>query len=513
MGDLAHETADSGVVCETVDSAWNGAAFAGGLAVFHLFTLRGVVPVDDDYIVYRYARNLLEHGEYAFNAGGPATDGVTSPFWLLTCVVGLVLGISPEVWTLVIGTLSFAALAGLAVRAGHCVLPRSFAIMPGLLVAISPAVAWHARAGLGTVPTAVFVAAATLAWLCSDHGRSRRHALWAGAFLGAAAGFRLEVLVLLPPLVWSARHTGNVRALLGVPLVVLTAVCAWRIVLFGTPVPATATLKALPLADEFSYGAAYLGRSLGEGGLALFLVFAALFGASTRHPLAPTGRAAFLALCAIAFVGGDWMVYGRFLVPFVVLGVLGAAALFAQLNWKAARGLGLGALMFLSALGLRAREQAVYENSFFERWWLEVGDVLRVGAPPDATFALSPIGAIGWRSERGIVDVLGLTHHEFHGRPADLEGVSVKGHHRHDGAWVLAQRPDYLLLGNAVLQPDTGKLAINPWEADIVSNPQAQAQYVQRALEVERPDGKRQTLPYFRLRGAPDLRPPEGPVR
>ena len=66
---------------------------------------------------------------------------------------------------------------------------------------------------------------------------------------------------------------------------------------------------------------------------------------------------------------------------------------------------------------------------------------------------------------------------------------------------MLDQRPEYLLLGNARFQPDTGRVDINPWEADIVADPRFAADYVTESFEL---DGGEQ-VPYARLRNAPRL--------
>jgi len=205
-------------------------------------------------------------------------------------------------------------------------------------------------------------------------------------------------------------------------------------------------------------------------------------------------------------VGGDWMVYGRLLVPFAPLAFMGTC--FGLSRWRGPvvlRWVGGAALVALSTVGLVARPQAVFENRFFERWWLDVGTALDKGVAPGASVALSPIGAVGWTCELRIVDMLGLTHGAFLDMEPDLENVGVKGHHRHSADWVFRQGPDYIILGNGIVQPDTGQVSVNPWEADIVRDPRFQAAYVQDRLEVSRAGGGTGTLPYLRLADAPQL--------
>ena len=66
------------------------------IAIAHAASLSGVVPVDDDFIVYRYARNLLEHGELCFNEAAAPSDGVTTVGWLLLVLPAVAIGVPPE---------------------------------------------------------------------------------------------------------------------------------------------------------------------------------------------------------------------------------------------------------------------------------------------------------------------------------------------------------------------------------------------------------------------------------
>ena len=502
----------------------------GLVAALHALVLlwQGVGPVDDDYIVYRYARHWIESGAFAFNsveasAGQAPVEGFTSPLWLCLCALAQVLSIAPEVWTPAVGVVStgLATLwAGLAMRAAVPLSAGRWALIVPVLMALSPSLAWHAIAGLGTAP---MTAAIALAVLAAVRGRV---GLFALASVVAVA-FRLEALVVLLPLGVAAGSAssdadtgeagfsvGRAAQWIAPALVALGVVTLVRWWLFGRLAPSTYFVKRLPVSEELGYGARYLLRTLTEGGLAT-LAFAALIATSKSRPSLARGLSvgSVLALVYVLACGGDWMVYGRFLVPFLPVFAVGAG--FLVLGWeKPLSRMLLAAVLVLSvAAGLRpdVRSQAIFEHRYFEAWWLRVGDGLRERAPKGSSIGLSPIGAIGWRSGLEVVDILGLTHDEFHGVAPDLKAVSVKGHHRHNGAWVLDQEPTYLLLGNAVLQSSTGSIDVNPWEADIVANPRFQRDYVAETAWVSELDGGRSALPYFRRRGAPKISPEIAP--
>lgn len=453
-------------------------------------------PVDDDYIVWRYARNWVDCELYAFNLVDGPSDGVTSQLWFLVCALAHRLGVAPEVATPLIGAAAFVALAWVASRAAAAIAPVGAAAPAawcgGLLVALNPAVAWHAFAGLGTVPAALFVGLGAL-------GVARGKERHAGAALAVAAGFRPECAAVALAMATAAPGVRAALWRVAPAAVVLAVVSAWRWSTFGHVVPATGAVKALPLAAELRYGGAYLLRSLGEGGLALLLLVGG-FGA------APIARGALAGLAVTLVVGGDWMVFSRFLVPYTALGAVAVAASItawwgtgvrARVAMAAAVGVGLaGALRY---------PDAIAQHRGFERWWLVVGDALAERVDGRPSVATSPIGAIGWRSDLPIVDVLGLTHDEFLDRPPALDSVAVKGHHRFDGAWVLDQRPDYLILGNGVYFGGPRPVDVNPWEADIVADPRFRTDYVTESVVLERPDGTRDVLPYARRRDAAPL--------
>ena len=87
------------------------------LLAAHLM-LRGYVT-DDTYIHLRYAENVAERGQFAFNPG-ENTYGATSPLWIFGLVLLLKLGVTgpAAAWTLGLasGALALALLAGLLRR-------------------------------------------------------------------------------------------------------------------------------------------------------------------------------------------------------------------------------------------------------------------------------------------------------------------------------------------------------------------------------------------------------------
>ncbi len=477
-------------------------------ALVHALTLVDLGPVDDDYIVYRYAGNWLEGLGPVFNPGEDPVDGVTSPGWFLAAAAGLMAGLSPEFWTPLVGVVSFGVLVGVVGCWSRSRERSALAELAPWWLALSPAVAWHAVAGLGTVPLAAAVAVGFQGW-SRWALRGQGGALLPGAAFGVACALRAEALIPWAVCLLMMRPPRRLRgAEIGaafLPLLVLAVTAGVRWWKYGGPAPHALALKSLPLGVELEYGARYLLRSLGEGALSLMLLLALLLPRGDAEARAISWTA-LAALLSVLVVGGDWMVYSRFLVPFSSVAAVGAAGLLSSLRPPRLRLPGaVASLSVFVLLGATARPQAAFEQRFFEHHWRRAGAAFGELAPRGSTVAISPIGAFGWSSGLELVDVLGLTHPAFLGRRPDLEGVGVKGHHRHDGGWVLDQEPDYLILGNGVVQPDTGTLDVNPWEADIVSDPRFQSLYRPLSLPL---DGSAtgEVVPYYARQGVRALR-------
>jgi len=113
------------------------------------------------------------------------------------------------------------------------------------------------------------------------------------------------------------------------------------------------------------------------------------------------------------------------------------------------------------------------------------GDALAQQLPLESTIALGPAGYIPYRTGLVTYDLLGITdRHIAHRKLAFSEGYA--GHEKHDGAYILSLRPDYLLLGNVDItdQPRRGFIPPFTRELDIYQNPIFQADYELVSLPV-----------------------------
>lgn len=155
-----------------------------------------------------------------------------------------------------------------------------------------------------------------------------------------------------------------------------------------------------------------------------------------HHRLVPaTAAGAFLL--QLAFRGlyhGDWLANS-------------ARAKLLPLAFALPAGLADLARAASLAATVPAQRRAVAAEGTWVRFWSEVGSALRAAVPPGTRIALCPVGALPYHSRLPVVDMLGLTDRHI-ARVAPDRSYAYPGHQRHDGAYVLARRPELVMLVN-----------------------------------------------------------------
>ena len=486
-------------------------ALAAVVAAAHVLFLRDSGPIDDEFILWRYARSWVEGDGLVFNPG-ERVEGFTAPLWVMTIAAGLAMGLPPQLTGLAVslaGAVAAVIAVGLAWRALH---PDTQWYPPALLLAASPALAWHAVAGLGTAPLAGLIA--VWLWLWIEAVRSERPARGAALALGLAGLMRAEALLFALPFLWAEAR----RKRVGTALLSLLPALAWlafRLAYYGRWLPVTYHVKHLPLSHELKFGLVYLGIcTLTTGiGLLAFLGLPNLLRPHSpgRAPVRAATVGLLLFVAYVVWVGGDFLELARFFVPALPVALLvaceGARRIAGERKALLAATLVLALALsqwpqFVDRPALRQR------HAEFEERWERVALELRRRTRPGTTVAISPIGAVGWFSRLPIVDMLGLTNDAVWRAEPDL-AIVEKGHHRYDAEWVLEQRPELVILANAWLDASEGgtpTMVISAWERTLWEHPEFQAGYAPWALDV----GESYPLILYVRAGAA---PPEGARR
>lgn len=276
--------------------------------------------LDDSFITYRYAQNLVDGHGLVWNPG-ERVEGITNLLWTLLVAAGLGLGTSGPVAGHVLGVLSGVALLVASTALAVAGVPRRAlwiaALAPWVLLA-SPAVPYFATSGM---ETHAFLALCVGALAAHAHGRMGL----ATVFICLGIAIRPDAGIVATAVLGAhLLESGPSRARSWAPVAVFAAsviaLTAFRLAYYGSPVPNTFHTKVggIPLAMSLRAATTYLL----EGPIAL-VVPAALAARRDRRALAPLSACAATLLYAIAS-GGTGLTFSRLLA--LILPLLAALA-------------------------------------------------------------------------------------------------------------------------------------------------------------------------------------------
>lgn len=388
-------------------------------------------PLDDAWIHQTYARNLAQLSEWSFIPGRPSA-GSTSPLWSVLLAVGYLVRLAPLIWSFLLGGVLLAALATLMVRysrasGGAAHIP---ALWIGLLVVFEYHLTWAAASGMETLLSALINSAVILmiaSW--------RTNWLTIGVLVGLGLWVRPDSLTLLgPALVWllwqrGARFWGAAARLAAGLGLLLIPYLLLNLYLDGNWWPNTyyakqaeyAVLLTEPLhsrlARLFSLPLIGVGVMLLPGFVAY--IVRAIKARQVAVLLGLVWWAGYLGLYALRLP----VVYqhGRYIMPamplFFLWGCLGTDLLLGMLKGhragnllafgiKSATGLVLAGFYLLGGQAY-ARDVGYIESQMVAtaRWVAQ-----QTG--PGELIAAHDIGALGYFSERELLDLAGLVSPE-----------------------------------------------------------------------------------------------------
>ena len=420
--------------------------------------------IDDAFIFFRYAGNLVAGHGLVFNPG-ERVEGYTSLLWVVLLAGTTWAGIDPEFASRAAGAV-FATLAAVATMrlAPSDARDRpwwSRLVAPALL-AVNPAWSLWAVHGLETALFTLCVTLAMAADLRADDpvpAWTRRPAAWWG--LATLARPEGALLYAASAGLRAARSPRRVRsraalASLATYGAIVGSHVLWRWAYYGSPLPNTFHAKVGLTPETLARGAAYLREFFLDPGAMLFLLLVPAAIAARRRPgLRYLFWMVAVGLAATVIEGGDAFPAFRFVMPLLpalyVLVQEGVCAIAeSPRRWGAALAVTVAlAAVHLRQAGTAARAERDGANGFTGGMKL-VGAVLRSRFPPDTLIALNPVGAIPYVTGFPTIDMLGLTDaHISRTAPRDF-GSGQAGHEKGDGRYVLSRRPDIILLGNVL---------------------------------------------------------------
>jgi arabinofuranosyltransferase len=425
--------------------------------------------VDDAFISFRYAENLVRGRGLVYNPG-ERVEGYTNFLWVMLmapCIAG---SIDPEAAAKGLGFIAAVGALAAVVRFGP--RPERFRevawIAPLFLASSPPFFIW----ATGGMETPLFTCLLTWAAVLATEGLEKGALAPAvGVLLGAAALTRPEgagmaaVLALLAW--WLGPRTPEFRRSLArsfkVFLFIFVPYFLWRWWYYGHLLPNTFYAKVGAGSAQVERGIQYTHAFFAFSGYWLLLPLIGLRWSGQRRTALLFGGLSLSVAGETIFVGGDALPMFRFLVPllpvFFLLLAQGTAGLLEKFGARrGARPALLATLLILAVCAARmgfagAPHDDVRRDISEVSAWKEIGGWFRDHAPRDATIAVIPAGAIPYVSKLRAIDMLGLNdatiaHHDVPGL-----GSGLPGHEKFDVDYVLSRRPDFILLGVYGLDP------------------------------------------------------------
>jgi hypothetical protein len=336
---------------------WAPIAVAAAVLIWH--SLQYHFVTDDAYITFVYSRNLAEHGELTFNLGD-RVEGYTSFLWTVVLAVPMLVGIAPEVSSLVLGTACGIATLFVVFRLMTRVgLEAPWSYLPSFLLALSSGYACWSSGGMETQLFTLLVVAAIDAYVAGGRALRRMGVLLALAAMTRPEGLLVTGVIGLHRI--AANLIGERRWKPSLDEVIAVASFAaiwapwflWRRLYYGHWFPNTYYVKATGawmamdrktpaphLADEMiRHGAYYLKAWLDQTRLlwalpvaAVGVIAGALQPPKPRRILVTVGAAIAAAyLVYTVTVGGDFMGLHRFIMPVFAIAAIAVAIGFDRI--------------------------------------------------------------------------------------------------------------------------------------------------------------------------------------
>ncbi len=406
---------------------------------------RGTVgfPLDDGWIHQTYARNLARGEGWTYVPGQPSA-GATAPLWVLLLVPGYWLGGSPVCWVLLLGLLQVWGLAWLSYRCWPYLSRHGgwWLVAAGLVIGLEWHLLWAALSGMETLLMAVLIFGVLAGLLrlemdYSSMGGGGSEKWWwfgLGGMVGLGIWVRPEAVTLLGPVLFvsllmqaESLRSRWLRAgwsLLGSVSLFLPYL-AFNWWLAGNWWPNTffakqaeyAVLREAPLFSRLIQQPVPLLVGVGVLLLPGFLYYLVRSIREQRWARVAGGLwlIGFIGLYAIRLP--VTYQHGRYMIPaipvLVIWGLAGTAALVGgqktgRLRWILSRVTAATIAILLVLFWWLGMDSFTKDVAVINGEMVKVAGWLVGNSDPDDLIAAHDIGAIGYFTERELLDLAGL---------------------------------------------------------------------------------------------------------
>jgi hypothetical protein len=409
------------------------------LLTFGVRLVPGPRTIDDAYITFRYARNLLDGHGLVFNSG-EAVLGTTTPLYaLLLSALGLPLGGSEAPFPLMALLVSAAAdaiTALLLIRIGRRLGSTAAGVAAALIWAIHP---WSVTFAIGGMETSLFIALLSATFYLHLTGQP----IMAAGTGGLALITRPDALIFLAPILIdrilvTTKKEENSRSLgwqeaaaFGVP------VGLWIVfstIAYGSPIPQSVAAKAVAYELPPSAGLVRLLQHyatpfiwheiVGSVWIAVgIILYPTLFALGALFAVRTTTRAwplvVFPWIYLLAYSIANPLLFRWYLVPPLPLYILGIFLGGARLSRDLKHWFPLALLTLLGIFGSLSAwtlnpdhgpTRPAPEMAFIqlELLYEQAAEELSNHIQPGEVLAAADIGTLGYHTPGEIFDLLGL---------------------------------------------------------------------------------------------------------
>ncbi|RPH96494.1 hypothetical protein EHM69_01185 [candidate division KSB1 bacterium] len=363
--------------------------------------------LDDSWIHATFARNLIEGRGYGLNPGEPVA-GSTAPLYTFL-LAGWYAILSEVIWgAKLFGMLGLAASACLLYLAAERLANSRFvAWLAAAFCLASPALLWSSLNGMETTLYLVIPCAALFFW-------TRERYRWMIAMLALGVWLRPEGVILLT-LGWMAIPSRHRIPTAIYSAAILLPYFAMNLCLSGYPFPATVHTKSFLQEAHFSTG--LIAESLSA---AIDLHFFPVFLTLPLGLIALWKRVWWAALYPLLFFLVEWgtsstiAAFARYLqpaFPFVYLAIaFGVVPLLQKWpSWSRIIRIAVFCLLVLQiskTVSHAAHCGQTYQN--IARMQVAVSRIVHRVTESQETVATNDIGALGYFSNRYVIDLMGL---------------------------------------------------------------------------------------------------------
>ncbi len=406
------------------------------LLAFFARILPGPRTIDDAYITFRYAQNLLSNQGLVYNPGEPVLGTTTPLFALILTLIGALLG-TAEAFPIIVpilNALADAIVCYLLIRIGETLRTPKSGVAAALIWAVAPMSVTFA---IGGMETSFFV----MLMLATFYWHSSHKPVLAAATGALSLLTRPDALIFLLPIgvdrawAWVRKKTGRPTWLeIGVFFV---PIVVWIIIgtrIYGNPIPHSviAKVNAYVLPPEAGlirllqhYGTPFLGHlTFGNAWIGVGLVlFTALYALGSITILKTKVHAwpimTYPILYLLAFSIANPLIFRWYLVPplpILFLGIFaGTERLADDLKLPVLNYAFIAAAFLMTLNGWQIRpdhgpDRPAPEMAYIklELLYKEASTILGERNLTNTTIAAGDIGTIGYFTQAHVLDTIGL---------------------------------------------------------------------------------------------------------